>query len=128
MTDPESMSTAHLEDAVGQRMLAFSALAELARLPERQRDALVGIAIQGRSRAEIATSMGLSEGAVRQLVHRTRATGRGAVTAITPYPLAEMLTAARSVPGGDRVAEIVLGASSASAGGRGTAPRCRGLE
>ena len=54
---------------------------------------------------------------MRQLVHRARATVRGAVTAITPYPVAEWLSTARSAPGGDRVAEIVLGASSASAGG-----------
>ena len=67
-----------LEDLVAQRALALTALSELRRLPGRQREALVETALQGRGRSEIASAMGLSEGAVRQLVHRARMTLRSA--------------------------------------------------
>ncbi len=80
-----------VEDVVQQRALAMSALAELGRLPKRQRQALVGTALDGRPRAELASSMGLSEGAVRQLVHRARARLRTVVTAVTPWPLVRWL-------------------------------------
>ena len=62
-----------VEDIVQQRATAIGALTEMARLPSRQRQAIVGTALDGRPRAEIASAMGLSEGAVRQLVHRARA-------------------------------------------------------
>jgi RNA polymerase sigma factor (sigma-70 family) len=104
-----------LEEVVQQRALAMTALSELARLPARQRQAMIGTALDGRARAEIATSMGLSEGAVRQLVHRARATLRSAVTALTPWPLARWLAAlGPGTPGG---AELAAGAGAASSGG-----------
>ncbi len=96
-------------------MFTVEALAEIARLPSRQHEALVAIAIQGRSRSEVAERMGLSEGAVRQLVHRARETLRSAVTAVTPFPLVRALAAAR-LPS-DRLPELVVGAGSASAAG-----------
>ena len=76
-----------------QRAIAMSALSEIARLPARQRQAMIGTALDGRPRAEIARSMGLSEGAVRQLVHRARSTLRSGVTALTPWPLARWFAA-----------------------------------
>jgi RNA polymerase sigma factor (sigma-70 family) len=91
-----------LEDVVQRRALARSTLSELARLPARQREAMIGTAVDGRARAEVARAMGLSEGAVRQLVHRARTTLRSAITAVTPWPLARWLEAARAggVPAG----------------------------
>lgn len=83
-----------LEDVVQRRALARATLSELAQLPARQRQALVGTALDGRARADLARSMGLSEGAVRQLVHRARTTLRSALTAVTPWPLARWLAAA----------------------------------
>ena len=59
-------------DTIDQHILALTALVEVARLPERQREAFVGTALQGRTRTEMAFTMGLTEGAVRQLVHRAR--------------------------------------------------------
>jgi RNA polymerase sigma factor (sigma-70 family) len=104
-----------LEEVVQQRALAMSAMSEISRLPERQRDALVGSALGGLGRSELAASMGLSEGAVRQLVHRARATVRTAVTAITPWPLANWLA---SVPGGaGGTSEVVAAAGALSGGG-----------
>jgi hypothetical protein len=59
--------------------------------------------------------MGLSEGAVRQLVHRARATVRTAVTAVTPWPLANWLAAMPGGPGG--TPEVVAAAGALSGGG-----------
>jgi RNA polymerase sigma factor (sigma-70 family) len=104
-----------LEDQVQRRTLALTALSELAQLPSRQRDALVGTALEGLSRGEIATSMGVSEGAVRQLVHRARLTLRNAVTAVTPWPLARWLSAGG--PGSSVAGELAAGAGAVSGGG-----------
>src|SRR5581483_11673924 len=43
-----------LEVLVEQRATAFTAMSELARLPERQRIALVGTALNGRANANVA--------------------------------------------------------------------------
>lgn len=104
-----------LEEVVQERELAMSAMSEISRLPERQRTALVGSALGGLGRAELAASMGLSEGAVRQLVHRARATVRGAVTAVTPWPLANWLAAMPGGAGG--TSEVVAAAGAVSGGG-----------
>jgi RNA polymerase sigma factor (sigma-70 family) len=112
--DETTASGPALEEVVQQRALAMSAMSEISRLPERQRDALVGSALGGLGRAELAASMGLSEGAVRQLVHRARATVRTAVTAVTPWPLANWLA---SVPGGPGGASEVVAAAGALSGG-----------
>src|SRR5205807_2147203 len=99
-----------------RRMLAMDALSAVAQLPTRQHDALVQTAFHGLSRTEVADTMGLSEGAVRQLVHRARATLRTAVTAITPMPVLRWLTGARSGSAAG-LAEATLGAGSASSAG-----------
>ena len=60
--------------------------------------------------------LGLTDGAVRQLVHRARTTLRGGVTAVTPLPLLHALMVASA---GDstvgRVAEVAAGAGGAGA-------------
>ena len=106
-----------VEDIVQQRATAIGALTEMARLPSRQRQAIVGTALDGRPRAEIASAMGLSEGAVRQLVHRARAQLRTVVTAVTPWPLARWFGGGR--PGSGSAPEMVAGAGvgAASSGG-----------
>jgi RNA polymerase sigma factor (sigma-70 family) len=105
--------TESLEDAVETRMRAREVLTELGRLPKRQRDAIVEMSITGKSRAEVASAMGLSEGAVRQLAHRARIKLRSAITALFPFPLARLLAAGRD--GG--ASDVVMGAGAASAGG-----------
>jgi len=70
------------------RLRLAAALGEMKRLPEHQRAALVQTEFGGRSRHQIAADLGVSEAAVRQLVHRARNTLRVAVTAVTPFPLA----------------------------------------
>jgi RNA polymerase sigma factor (sigma-70 family) len=111
--DGATASAETVEDVVQQRALAMSALTELAQLPARQRQAMVGT-VGGMARSEVASTMGLSEGAVRQLVHRARSTLRTAVTAVTPWPLARWLAAlGQSTPG----SELAAGAGAVSSGG-----------
>ena len=113
--DGATASAETVEDVVQQRAVAMSALSEMARLPARQRQAMVNTALGGMGRAEVASSMGLSEGAVRQLVHRARHTLRTAVTAVTPWPLARWLASVGANPPGS--SELAAGAGAASSGG-----------
>src|SRR4051794_21779876 len=84
-------------------------------LPERQRDAIVLRELEGRSYEEIAVALGVSDGAVRQLLNRARTTLRAAATSITPPQLVERVAerAALDAPAATRIAEI----SVAGAGG-----------
>ncbi|MBV9605098.1 MAG: sigma-70 family RNA polymerase sigma factor [Solirubrobacterales bacterium] len=113
--DQATASAETVEEIVQRRALARAALSEIARLPARQRQAMIGTALDGRGRAEVASSMGLSEGAVRQLVHRARTTLRGAVTALTPWPLARWIAAVG--PDAPGPGELAAGAGAASSGG-----------
>ena len=98
-----------------RRALVRDTFAGLAGLPERQREALLAIAVEGRSQEEVADELGLTSGAVRQLVHRARTTLRAAATAVTPWPLVHWLAAAErgSEPVASRVAELVAGSTAA---------------
>src|SRR3954454_21862091 len=60
-------------------------------LPERQRDAIVLRELEGRSYEELAAALGVTDGAVRQLLNRARSTLRAGATAITPYGLLERI-------------------------------------
>ncbi|HET8672439.1 MAG TPA: sigma-70 family RNA polymerase sigma factor, partial [Thermoleophilaceae bacterium] len=80
-------------------------------LPERQRNAVLLREVEGLSYEEIALALGVGDGAVRQLLHRARATLRAGATAVTPAGLVERLTSAMA-SGGDPVAratELVAG-------------------
>lgn len=57
-------------------------------LPARQRDAILLREMEGRSYEEIAVELGVSGGAVRQLLSRARSTLRAGTSALTPYGLA----------------------------------------
>jgi RNA polymerase sigma factor (sigma-70 family) len=104
-----------LEILVERRAHVRSVLTAVDGLPTRQRQALVGSSLQGLSRTELSSSLGVSEGAVRQLVHRARLALRTAVTALTPYPLARWLAAAGSNSGTG--SDLAMTAGAASAGG-----------
>ena len=111
--DETAPLTESSQQVAERRMLALDTLTALAQLPERQHDALLQTAIHGRSRTEVAAMMGLSEGAVRQLVHRGRAALRATVTAITPLPLVRWLCGARADTALG-LPEATLGAGAAS--------------
>lgn len=106
------------EDDVERRAVIRETLAGLAALPPSQREALLRTAVEGDSRADIARDLGVTEGAVRQLVHRARTTLRAAATAVTPLPVAAWAAAAGApaVEATGRIAEIAAGAGSAGAG------------
>jgi len=48
-----------------------------------ERTALLAVAVDGRAHSDVAEELGLTDGAVRQLVHRARTTLRGAVTGLS---------------------------------------------
>jgi RNA polymerase sigma factor (sigma-70 family) len=104
-----------------RRAVIRETLAGVAALPENQREALLRTAIEGHSRAAIARDLDLTEGAVRQLVHRARTTLRAAITAITPLPLASGAAAFQGAPDHshtvERIAELAAGAGSAGGAG-----------
>lgn len=105
-----------------RRGVVRDTLTAVAALPAAQREALLRIAIQGASRRDVAVELGVSEGAVRQLVHRARSTLRAGFTAITPLPfLAAALspsTAKASV--GSLIAGAVGGSGAATGGALAT--------
>ena len=86
-------------------------------LPERQRDAILLRELEGRSYAEIALALGVTDGAVRQLLNRARNSLRAAAAAVTPMPLLARLAAGDSAePVAVRVAEMVgVGAAGSGA-------------
>ena len=92
------------ERSVGLRELVVAVQA----LPERQRSAILLREMEGRSYEEIAAALGVSDGAVRQLLNRARNTLRAAAASVIPVPLVERLaTSAASDPVAGRVAELV---------------------
>lgn len=101
-------------DEVEDRIAVSTMVSEVNKLPDRQRTALVQTALEGRSRQEIAVRLGLSESAVRQLVHRGRSTVRAACTALTPGPaLAWAATPRHGSSMSERVAEALAGGGAA---------------
>jgi RNA polymerase sigma factor (sigma-70 family) len=114
-----------LERAQGLRAV----LAAVQDLPERQRDAIVLRELEGRTYAEIAAELGVTGGAVRQLLNRARHSVRAAATAITPIGLLERipeLGAAGDAAGGGalaaKAAATVL-VTGAVVGGAAVAPK-----
>jgi RNA polymerase sigma factor (sigma-70 family) len=81
-------------------------------LPERQRAALVAVAVADRTHADVAAELGMSDGALRQLLLRARTTLRAAATALTPYPLITWLAGGQEATAA-RVAEVAVGAGGA---------------
>src|SRR4051794_30458255 len=108
------------QEEMERRAIVRQTLTGLAALPERQREALLRIAVEGRSQEEVARELGVTEGAVRQLVHRARLTLRAAATAITPLPLATWAAGAAGAVGpvssqmSERIAELVGGAGASA--------------
>jgi RNA polymerase sigma factor (sigma-70 family) len=104
------------EDAE-RRLVIRETLAGIAGLPERQREALLQIAVGGRTHAEVAAEFGMTDTAVRQLVHRARKTLRAAATAVIPAPLLNWALALAARGGGEPTQRI----AEAAAGGGGAA-------
>jgi RNA polymerase sigma factor (sigma-70 family) len=92
-----------LERTLGLRELVVAVQA----LPERQRSAILLRELEGRSYEEIALALGVTDGAVRQLLNRARNSLRAAAAAVVPLPLVTRLAAGDSTePVAARVAEL----------------------
>jgi RNA polymerase sigma factor (sigma-70 family) len=102
------------DDEFERREMVRATLANLAALPTRQREALLRIAVEGESAEAVGSSLGLTEGAVRQLLYRARTALRAAATAVTPWPIASWLARVEPVTAG--VADLAGGAGSAGVG------------
>src|SRR4051794_32041538 len=106
------------QEEMERRAVVRQTLTGLAGLPERQREALLQVAVEGRSQEEVARELGVSEGAVRQLVHRARMTLRAAATAVVPLPLAQWAAAAGAsgagAPSAERIAELIAGTGASA--------------
>jgi hypothetical protein len=109
----------NVDAAVERRIAAEEGLHRLARLPRRQREAVVLTAVQGRSGAEAASMLGVSEGALNQLVHRARGKLRRAASAILPLPVAahigEVSTGAVAVGAGAGATKLFAAAALSGA-------------
>ncbi|HEX5618225.1 MAG TPA: sigma-70 family RNA polymerase sigma factor [Solirubrobacteraceae bacterium] len=108
------------EDEVARREVVRQTLAAVAALPDRQREALLGTAIEGRAQADVARDLGLSSTAMRQLVHRARVSVRTAATALVPMPVATWLCSAGGATATATLAKA--GTVAVLAGGAVTAP------
>jgi len=116
------------DQALERREELRSAVDAVKALPARQRDALVQRELEGRRYDEIAASMGVGDGAVRQLLHRARATLRAGASALTPVGLLERIAdLAGGVGGGVGAAKLgaALLATGAIAGGTLATPIAR---
>jgi RNA polymerase sigma factor (sigma-70 family) len=95
------------EELAEQREEISRLMAGLRELPEAQRVAIVMRELEGLSHEQIATSLGLSGGAVRQSIYRARRALRESVGLLLPMPVLRVL-----LEGG-----FTQGASAAAAGG-----------
>lgn len=121
--DRERLADPTLRLGVGQAdlergLVMREALAEVAALPDLQREVIVRTAVGGDSHEQVASDLGITDGAVRGLLYRARATLRTATTALTPPPLITWL-AGRADQGGpapERLGELAAGGGAAGLG------------
>lgn len=100
------------------------AFAEMADLPPMQREVMVRTAVGGHSHEEVASALGISDGAVRGLLYRARAQLRAAIAAVMPPPLiawavrnAGNAGVGRGAAASERITEIAGGAGAAGGAG-----------
>ena len=103
----------HPDQVFERRERLRETIAAVQALPQRQRDAIVLQELEGRSHEEIASRIGISEGAVRQLIHRARGSLRAAAAAIFPLSVLDAsLRAPRAEAFAVRLPELVSGAAA----------------
>lgn len=115
--DPSMNGVERPEQALARKESLRDVVGALGELPDSQREAIVLRELEGRSHEEIAAELGVSPGAVRQLIHRGRKRLRNAVGALFPAPLIHHLV--NRADGLVRAGE--LGAAPISAASAGNA-------
>ena len=112
---PEGLDGVERPDEVVQRRERLRrVVGAVTALPPKQRQVIVRHALDGDSHERIATDLGVSPGAIRQLAHRARRTVREAAAALLPAPLLRLL------PWGANVADAPIDGQWRGAGqGRG---------
>jgi RNA polymerase sigma factor (sigma-70 family) len=110
---------ASVESEFERRIQLHDTLTHVAALPRAQRDVIFLTAIDGQSQKEVASALGITNGAVRGLLYRARMTLRKAAAAITPQPLIAWAAGAAGNAGSSagRVADVSSGAGALGAGG-----------
>ncbi len=100
-------------------LVVREALAEVAALPPLQREVIVRTAVGGHSHEQVASDLGLSDGAVRGLLYRARTTLRTATTALTPPQLLLWLAGRADQGSGapERLSEFAAGGGTLGMGG-----------
>ena len=105
------------EHELERREAVRRALRGIAELPERQREALLAVAVGGRSHAEVGLELGITDSAARQLVHRARVSLLAAASILTPPQLVHWAAqAGHSVAAGKAVAGTGTGIGGSLAG------------
>lgn len=103
-----------VESELDRRIAVRDALSDVAALPRMQQRAIFLTAVDGQSHDEAASVLGISEGALRGLLYRARATLRGAAAALVPPPLLEWaLRSAETTGGSGGLAELSAGGGAA---------------
>ena len=89
--DPNANGVARPEQVLDRSERLREVVRALKELPDSQREAIVLRELEGRSHHEIAADLGITTGAVRQLIHRGRTRLRDAAGALLPAPLVSVL-------------------------------------
>src|SRR5437588_13042829 len=112
-------ASAHADSELERRFEMRDAMKHVAALPQAQREAIFLTVIDGQSHEEVASAMGITNGAVRGLLYRARATLRRAAAAITPPPLIAWAAGASggAGPSAERIAEVTSGAGAIGVSG-----------
>jgi RNA polymerase sigma factor (sigma-70 family) len=105
-------------DELETALAAREALAGMAALPPMQREVMFRTALGGHSHEEVASALGISDGAVRGLLYRARGALRTAMTGLTPPQLVSWIAARGSQAGaGGHLTELATGGGTAGASG-----------
>ena len=101
------------ESNLERKIAVREALTDVAALPQMQRQAIFLTAVDGQSHDEVASALGISEGALRGLLYRARATLRSAAAALTPAPLLKWASGGSGTAGptAERLAELTAAGS-----------------
>jgi RNA polymerase sigma factor (sigma-70 family) len=101
-----------------RRIAVREALGDVAELPQMQQAAIFLTAVDGQTHDEVAHALGISQGALRGLLYRARATLRSAAAALTPSPLLASASGGTgaAAPSTERLAELAAGGGAGFAG------------